>query len=696
MSAEKNKALKPDPLMSAQGVKLDRELEEFRNLMEQPTEFEDGFSWASFIGALFVALVMVPGSLYMILLAGAGVGQAAQWVTLILFIEVARRANKVLRKSEIFTLFYLAGAIMGGAAAMGGGFDGGMALIWNQFYAQSNAAQANGIAEQLPNWFAPNNQDVLDQRSLFMWEWMPALGLVVFAMIMSRTNNMILGYGLFRLASDIERLPFPLAPIGAQGVLALSEEQEEESSERDMNRDPNSPTSWRWRVFSMGGLVGLIFGFIYLGLPTLTGALLDAPINIIPIPFIDWTPKTQSLLPAVAVGLSLDLGMVLIGMLLPYYAMLGTFIAMIVVAIANPILREKGILHSWTPNDDLQTTFIKNNIDFYFSFSIGVALAIALVGFVTVGKGLMQMRRHHKAQRARGETPEAVFNAPEGRGDIKAPLIIGVYILSTAAYITVSGMLIDWHPGVMMVMFFYGFLYTPIISYVTARMEGIAGEVVNIPFVREASFIMSGYQGVAVWFLPIPLHNYGSMTVFYRTCELTGTKFWSIWKSEVLLTPIVLLASIFFANFIWSLAPVPSAQYPFAQQWWEVMAENNAIVHTSTLGGFSRFEQAFRGDFIVWGLALGSMLFGVLRVLGAPVFLTYGIVRGLNQTLPFAVIPQFIGALIGRYYFQRKFGARWRQYIPVIVAGFSCGVGLISTLGIGITFLIKSVFQLPF
>ncbi len=28
MSAEKNKALKPDPLMSAQGVKLDRELEE--------------------------------------------------------------------------------------------------------------------------------------------------------------------------------------------------------------------------------------------------------------------------------------------------------------------------------------------------------------------------------------------------------------------------------------------------------------------------------------------------------------------------------------------------------------------------------------------------------------------------------------------------------------------------------------------
>jgi hypothetical protein len=696
LSAETNKPAKTRGSTVIDGVRVDRELEEFRNLMEVPTEFEDGFSWASFIGALFVAMVMVPGSIYMFLLAGAGVGQAAQWVTLILFIEVARRANKVLRKSEIFTLFYLAGAVMGGAAAMQGGFDGGMALIWNQFYAQSNAAQANAIAEELPHWFAPTNQDVLDQRSLMMWEWLPALGLVVFSMSMSRTNNMILGYGLFRLASDIERLPFPMAPIGAQGVLALSEEQQEESADRDMNKDVNNPTGWRWRVFSMGGLMGMVFGFIYLGLPTLTGALLDAPITLIPIPFIDWTPKTQDYLPAVAVGISLDLGMILIGMLLPFYAMVGSFVGLLITFAANPYLRSVGILHSWNPNDDLQTTVIKNNIDFYFSFSIGIALAIAVVGFVTVGRGLLQMRRHHQGQRSRGEKVDDVFNAPPGRGDIKAPIIVGVYILSTVLYIVVSGFLIDWHPGVMFVMFFYGFLYTPLISYVTARMEGIAGEVVNIPFVREASFILSGYRGVAVWFLPIPLHNYGSMTVFYRTCELTGTRFWSIWKAEVLLTPIVLVASIFFANFIWNLAPVPSAQYPFAQEWWEVIAENNAIIHSSTLGGFSRFEQAFRADFILWGLVLGSLLFGVLNVLGAPIFLTYGIVRGLNQTLPFAVLPQFIGALIGRYYFQKKFGRQWRQYIPVIVAGFSCGVGLISTLGIGVTFLIKSVFQLPF
>jgi hypothetical protein len=30
------------------------------------------------------------------------------------------------------------------------------------------------------------------------------------------------------------------------------------------------------------------------------------------------------------------------------------------------------------------------------------------------------------------------------------------------------------------------------------------------------------------------------------------------------------------------------------------------------------------------------------------------------------------------------------------MAGFSCGMGLIGTLGVGLTFLAKSVFKLPY
>ena len=703
----------------------DKELEEFRSLMEPPSTFEDGFSWTAFVGAIFVALLMVPGSIYMTLIAGVAVGPAAQWVTLILFIEVARRANKSLKNAEIFTLFYLSGAIMITASQLQGGFHGGLGALWAQYFVTSEAAQAQGISEQIPYWVAPTDPRVLDEQSLLMWEWMPAIGLIAFTMLIGRLDNMVLGYGLFRLTSDIEKLPFPMAPIGAQGILALSEEQQEESSRPGPADDPDSPAAadasptspgaegWRWRVFSIGSVMGLVFGAIYIGLPTVTGALLGTPIEILPIPFKDFTQDTTQVgLNATAVAISFNIGQVILGMVLPYWAMVGSFAGLLITFIANPTLYDPSIiglpadwqvLRSWNPGDGMQETFYKNQIDFYFSFSIGVAGAIAIAGFWSVTKQVLEARRKRRKLRGMGvaDTDEKITDVPEGRGDIPWWMIGFVYIFTTAAYIGVSCYLLwitdgEVHMPLLLVMCFYAFLYTPVISYVTARLEGIAGEVINIPFVREASFILSGYQGVAVWFLPFPLHNYGTITVFYRQCELTGTKFWSIWKSEILLTPIILFGSLAFAHFIWGLGEIPGPQYPYANEWWPVTAEQQALVFSSTLGGFTEFERALNGYYILSGLVIGCVAFGGMAWLGAPTFLVYGVVRGLNQTLPFVVLPQFIGALIGRYYFQKKLGLMWRQYIPVVFAGFSCGMGLVGTLGIGFTFLAKSVFKLPY
>lgn len=709
-----NEKAKPQ-LKTTKAPRVDKELEEFRSLMEPPSTFEDGFSWSSLLGALFVALLMVPGSIYMTLLAGTAIGPAAQWVTLILFIEVARRANRSLRKAEIFTLFYISGAIMVTASQLQGGFHGGLGALWSQFFVQSEAARAQGLVDAIPNWVAPSDPQVLAQRSLFMKEWLPAIGLIAFTMVIGRLDNLILGYGLFRVTSDIEKLPFPMAPVGAQGILALSEEQEEESRKNTLPDDPEHPeperetaaeeaSGWRWRIFSMGSVIGLVFGMIYLGIPTITGALLDQPITLIPIPFVDYTQATAVILPAVAVAISLNIGQVIWGMVLPFWAMVGSFAGLMITFLANPLLYHFGVLSSWNPGDRMQETVYKNNVDFYFSFSIGIALVIALAGFISVGKALIKARKEQKA-RTHEEHPGMIHNedlgVPEGRGDIRPFWIILTYIVTTALYIGVSCWLLyvtdgSVHLPLLIVMLFYALIYTPVISYVTARLEGIAGEVINIPFVREGAFILSGYKGLAVWFLPVPLHNYGSMTVLYRQCELTGTKFWSIWKAELFLTPIILVGSLLFAHFIWSLGEVPSAAYPFAQEWWEVSAEQQALVFSSTTGQFSEFQKAFRWDYLMLGLGLGSVVFSGLAWIGSPVFLTYGIVRGMNQTLPFIVFGQFIGALIGRFYFQKKFGRRWRQYIPVLAAGFSCGMGLVGTLGIGFTFLAKAVFKLPY
>lgn len=661
--------------------KIDKELEEFRQVMEVPATFEDGFNWTSLLGAIFVALLMVPGAIYMGLLAGVdSIGSASQWVTVILFIEVAKRAQKTLKRAEIFVLFFMAGS------AMGLPFGG---LLWNQFFVRSDAAIATGIAADLPKWFAPDiTSHSYNLRTFFHLDWLPVVGMVIFGTFFGQLSSTILGYGLFRVANDVEKLPFPMAPIGAQGVMALAEDADEKNLDR-------AESKWRWRVFSIGSALGLAFGAIYLLLPTLTGALTGNPITVFQIPFSDFTPKTGNYLPAVATGISWDFGNIIFGMVLPFFAMVGAFVGLISSFILNPVLYHVGLLKSWTPGESTISTLYLNNIDFYFSFQIGIAIAVAMGGFVQVARSLRGSRR--AVRQASAALPQSSLAAvPEGRGDIRTWLIITVYFLVTITYICVSGWLINWHRGVLAVLFFLGFVYTPLISYVTARLEGMVGQVVEVPFIREASLILSGFQGVAVWFLPIPMANYGQMCVFYKQCELTGTRFTSIWKTQVVLLPIILVSSIFFMNFIWGLNEVPSAVYPFADQMWKLHAENACIMFSSTLGEYSIFEDAFRFVYILSGTLFGGLLFGVMSILGAPIMLTYGVVRGIGQTTPHSVIPQFIGALIGRYYFKRKLGLRWRQYIPVVSAGFACGMGLITTVGVGITFLSKAAIPLPF
>ena len=78
----------------------------------QPVKFEDGFTIKTVIGGLFIAFIMLPGAIYLGLVAGQGLGAAAQWVTIVLFAEIARRSFMPLKRQEIYILFYVAGALV--------------------------------------------------------------------------------------------------------------------------------------------------------------------------------------------------------------------------------------------------------------------------------------------------------------------------------------------------------------------------------------------------------------------------------------------------------------------------------------------------------------------------------------------------------------------------------------------------------
>ena len=152
-------------------------------------------------------------------------------------------------------------------------------------------------------------------------------------------------------------------------------------------------------MFSIGGALGLAFGAVYLLLPTLTGALTGSPITVFPIPFSDFTPQTGNYLSAVATGISWDFGNIIFGMVLPFFAMVGAFVGLLSTFVINPVLYNVGILKSWTPGENTISTLYLNNVDFYFSFHIGIAIAIAIGGLWQVFKSLRAARQADAEQR---------------------------------------------------------------------------------------------------------------------------------------------------------------------------------------------------------------------------------------------------------------------------------------------------------
>ncbi|WP_320169567.1 peptide transporter [Maridesulfovibrio sp.] len=650
----------------------DKELQEYRDLLKTPTHFEEGFDWKTIIGAIFIGFLMMPGSMYLQLVIGQGIGPAARWVTIILFAEIAKRSYTELKQQEIFLLYYMAGA------ALASPFSG---LLWQQYLVQSDAARMLGLTEFIPAWVAPQpGSDSLIERTFFHRDWLIPILLLIGAQIIQRIDHFGLGYALYRITSDVEKLPFPMAPVGALGTMALAESTEEKQA------------SWKWRVFSVGGVIGLAFGTVYVLLPAVSGLLFTEPIRLIPIPWIELTPYTEKILPAVATGIQFDLGLFFIGMVLPFWAVIGGLIGIIITFAANPVLYEHGILHRWHPGMETVETVFANNFDFYMSFSIGLGLAIGIIGVWYVVKSF---RGEHAKSR---ESWSKLFEPPEGRGDINFWVSIAIYVFSTLAYVGMSLLLVPNFPWIFFLL--YGFIYTPVISYITARMEGIAGQFVSLPLVREASFIAGakffGYQGIEIWYAPIPIHNYGEATVHFREIELTGTSIRGIIKAELVVFPVVMIASLLFSQFIWQLAPIPSASYPYAQELWHLQALNTLLMQTSTLEGNSLFFQALSGPVVMGGISLGLVLYAILNALGLPVLLVYGVVRGLGQSTPHGFILEVAGALIGRYFFQKKYGAMWRQYAPVLLAGFSCGMGLTGMFAMGCTLILKSLGKMAY
>jgi len=630
--------------------------------------FENGFTARAAVATVFCALVMMPMTIYLRLAGGTGLGQAGMWVTMLLLVEVARRSFVKLKQQEIVILMSLLGFV----AITGGPFE---ALIWNRFFTQSAQAANAGITEHVPRWVSPSpDSEAMATRSFFQWEWAGPIALAVGALLLGHILSLSLGFVLFRVTNDLERLPFPLAPVTAGGAIALADS----SADRD---------TWRWRAFLFGIFIGVAWTFATGLFPYLTGRFLKASMNIFTFLEFDYSVRLHWFLPAAIFGISLNLGGLLLGMVLPFPIVVGMTAASLVAHVGvNPLLVATGVAKDWQLGMSVGATTQTLQKNFWLSASMGIGFGVAAISLLTMVKRLTQ--RVDRAEQ------EDVDRLRRQRGDFPLWLCGVIAACALLGQVVLCRYLIPNFRFWILVTL--GLIYAPMMSYVTARLVGMmgGGQWAQIPHMKEGVLLLSRYQGVDVWFAPLPMNDVGGAVQTFKQLELTRTRFSSLLYATAFGLPLVVIGSFFFWSVFWRLAPIPSGAYDVAQKNWPAEAYHRSIWMSLTLPGTAGREAlatAVHPQFMVGAGVLVLAVFGLFSYLSWPLALFYGAIGGYAQA-PAAMIGHLLGALIGRYAIAPRLGPdNWQRYAPVLLAGFGCGVGLLHGIGLTIHILDKAV-----
>ena len=165
-------------------------------------------------------------------------------------------------------------------------------------------------------------------------------------------------------------------------------------------------------------------------------------------------------------------------------------------------------------------------------------------------------------ERRSAEDDGRVVGPSRERGDVRIVAALAIWAVSTLGFVLMVLYLVPDFPWWITALF--GFVWTPIYSYIGTRMIGLTGspQGVTCPYLREASFYLSGYQGAGIWFAPVPIFQWGYEAQIFKQLELTRTHFASIVKMTALTLAVMFVCSFLFWSLIWKLGPIPSRPIP--------------------------------------------------------------------------------------------------------------------------------------
>lgn len=645
------------------------------------TKLEEGFTWRSLSAIVYAAVFLAPATLYLSLVAGVGI--SAVYVVVILFTEIARIWGKPLKKQEVYVMYTFVGWATGITFFLGN-------VVFRHYFMTSPIAwsftdPATGlpIPEVVPTWWAPTPGSVAySVRSMLRPEWFLPIAVGISFIVFWFVAEIALTMLCAQLYIQTEPLTFPLQRMDAQVVITLSE------------REP-----YRMRVFTISAFVGLVFATLQYAIPIISLGVFGVSAYFLPIPWLDLTTSVvERIFPGGCFAIPTDLLAYATGFLLPWEVAVSMFVGSMSTSLVGnwlarttfaPYFPEWSL--EWVPGTPIMTIMQRSILWVWFSPFIGFTLAGAfLTIFKTrryIVKSIKSLTKLSKSSREAGYLPLHV--------------IIVMYLIGTGGPILLFLTLVPRWSGWLPLVLIPLSVGWPLISALfSTRAVGEAGYGISVPYLWNATIIATGYPYADAWFIPagsmVAGHTAPGMVASLKVASLTNTKPSSYFKGLIFIIPVVWIMGFIYVSLFWTIAPIPSAVYPIPRISWPINIMEQSLWITKRVTSFK--PNLIASSFV--GMTLIGVAGGILRSYLHIPFSLIGLIVGAcysSLLFPPYTFASFLGALVGRYVLQRRFGKEWwLTYRAAIVAGVATGEGVMVGITAAAIMIAKCLWTLPY
>ncbi len=595
---------------------------------------ESGLTSRTWPVIFYGALVLMPANIYLMLVAGQSLIGPISFIALILWVEVVRLSRRPLTTAEAFIVYSV-------SAVAAGQLIFYIYAIHPAYFRVSEVANSDmfsfirdgkkvTFAQAAPRWWAPP-ADVVRLRSFFHRAWLLPIGVGMaawFFHLLADLSMGVLGYHLF---VKVEKLPFPFAHPPAEACKALT---------------AGSPEAKK--VFTIAGLIGAVWGLlIYLPL-TLGKRIADYP-----IPWADFNRKLHSILRGASLGIATDILAFVGGFIVPFRVIVSMVIGAFAIQFVGNAWAAGGLgeflglnPHHWPllsgirdpslmplagpiPQEayHFQRFVTGMGIKEMLPNQIFVWMPVIIAGMVCAGllPILSQPKDLYRTFSGLARTKQVA------RQERTIPLgwLLGTFLFSVigaTALFTVLVRVVSNHSFPWYYVAPFALVWSLLFSLIDIRAIGTTGFRVEPPYVREGMIIAMKPRQIDIWFAPWPVALGASGWVQnFKTAELTGCTPRSLIVAKLIAYPVGMLASLLFMSIFWSIAPIPSAQYPYTTTILPVWANQFCIWISASLSfshasQLSPATQSIIGQLFnfQWMLITAAIFFTVFRQ-GKPV-----------------------------------------------------------------------------